>query len=38
MGAISPVWEEIEQELKRFETESGFIGPCEMIVAVGERG
>jgi ubiquinone/menaquinone biosynthesis C-methylase UbiE len=32
------VWEEIEQELKKFETEKGFIGPCEMIVAVGEKG
>ena len=31
------VWEEIEQELKKFETEKGFIGPCEMIVAVGEK-
>ena len=31
------VWEEIEQELKKFETEKGFIGPCEMVVAVGEK-
>lgn len=31
------VWEEIEQELKKFETSDGFIGPCEMIVAVGEK-
>lgn len=31
------VWEEIEQELKKFETEKGFVGPCEMIVAVGEK-
>ena len=31
------VWEEIENELKKFETESGFIGPCEMVVAVGEK-
>lgn len=31
------VWEEIEQELKAFETSNGFIGPCEMIVAVGEK-
>jgi SAM-dependent methyltransferase len=28
-------WQEIEQELSRFETSSGFEGPCEMIVAVG---
>jgi ubiquinone/menaquinone biosynthesis C-methylase UbiE len=32
------VWEEIENELKKFETENGFTGPCEMIVAVGEKG
>lgn len=32
------VWKEIEQELKQFETENGFIGPCEMVVAVGEKG
>lgn len=31
------VWEEIETELKKFETEKGFAGPCEMIVAVGEK-
>jgi ubiquinone/menaquinone biosynthesis C-methylase UbiE len=42
MGGLSDsqkesVWEEIEQELKKFETANGFIGPCEMIVAVGEK-
>ena len=31
------VWEEIKQELKKFETEKGFVGPCEMVVAVGEK-
>jgi ubiquinone/menaquinone biosynthesis C-methylase UbiE len=31
------VWEEIEQELKKFETDTGFVGPCEMVVAVGEK-
>ena len=31
------VWEEIKQELKKFETENGFIGPCEMVVATGEK-
>ncbi|MEA2780730.1 MAG: hypothetical protein QOK29_2274 [Rhodospirillaceae bacterium] len=30
-------WREIEQELERFETSSGFEGPCEMIVAVGVK-
>jgi SAM-dependent methyltransferase len=31
------VWEEIETELKKFEGDNGFKGPCEMIVAVGEK-
>jgi SAM-dependent methyltransferase len=31
------VWEEIEEELKKFEGETGFVGPCEMMVAVGEK-
>lgn len=31
------VWNEIEQELKQFATETGFIGPCEMVVAIGEK-
>jgi ubiquinone/menaquinone biosynthesis C-methylase UbiE len=31
------VWDEIERELQKFETENGFIGPCEMLVAVGEK-
>ena len=30
-------WQEIEQELGRFENASGFEGPCEMIVAVGVK-
>ena len=29
------VWQEIEQELRQFEGPSGFVGPCEMLVAVG---
>lgn len=29
------VWHEIEQELRQFEGPSGFVGPCEMLVAVG---
>ena len=31
------VWEEIEQELKKFEMDKGFVGPCEMVVATGEK-
>lgn len=31
------VWNEIETELQQFETARGFTGPCEMIVAVGEK-
>ena len=31
------VWNEIEEELQEFETDNGFAGPCEMVVAVGEK-
>lgn len=31
------VWSEIEAELQKFENENGFVGPCEMVVAVGEK-
>lgn len=31
------VWNEIETELKQFENDSGFVGPCEMLVAVGTK-
>jgi hypothetical protein len=28
-------WHEIENELRKFESSSGFIGPCELIVIAG---
>lgn len=31
------VWDEIKQELRKFETRSGFVGPCELLVGVGLR-
>lgn len=31
------VWDEIERELRKFENENGFAGPCKMVVAVGEK-
>lgn len=31
------VWGEIERELKTFEANGSFAGPCEMIVAVGQK-
>jgi SAM-dependent methyltransferase len=31
------VWQEIETELQKFESDNGFQGPCEMVVAVGEK-
>lgn len=31
------VWKEIEKELKQYEGKTGFVGPCEMIVAVGTK-
>jgi SAM-dependent methyltransferase len=30
-------WREIQESLQQFETNSGFEGPCEMIVAVGTK-
>jgi SAM-dependent methyltransferase len=30
-------WQEIEQELRAFETPAGFEGPCEMIIGVGKK-
>jgi len=30
-------WQEIESELKKFETGSGFVGPCEMLVGAGVK-
>jgi hypothetical protein len=30
-------WEEITRELGRFQTPTGFIGPCEMVVGVGTK-
>ena len=29
-------WNEIERELRKFETASGFVGPCEMLVGAGQ--
>jgi hypothetical protein len=28
-------WHEIENELRKFESSSGFVGPCELIVIAG---
>lgn len=30
-------WEEIEQALQAFERDDGFVGPCEMVIAVGTK-
>ncbi len=30
-------WDEIETELGRYKTPEGFVGPCEMVVAVGTK-
>jgi SAM-dependent methyltransferase len=30
-------WQEIERELRAFETPAGFEGPCEMIIGVGTK-
>ena len=31
------VWDEIEEAMSRFQTSSGFEGPCEMLVAGATR-
>ena len=31
------VWAEVEDVLRRYETPSGFIGPCELLIASGTR-
>jgi len=31
-------WSEISEQLRRFETPSGFEGPCELVVAAGTKG
>jgi hypothetical protein len=30
-------WAQIEEELGQFQGESGFSGPCEMLVGAGSR-
>ncbi len=30
-------WQEIEDELSKFEDETGFSGPCEMVIGVGQK-
>ena len=36
-GGKEAAWEEIEMALSAFEGPTGFVGPCEMIVAVGTK-
>ncbi len=31
------VWEEIERELRQFERDGAFVGPCEMLVGAGSK-
>jgi hypothetical protein len=35
--AREQAWAEVESALTEFETEGGFVGPCEVIVAAGSR-
>jgi len=30
-------WQEIEDELSKFENENGFAGPCELVVGIGQK-
>ncbi len=36
-AAREAAWQEIEAELRQFENERGFSGPCEMLIAAGTR-
>jgi SAM-dependent methyltransferase len=36
-GERKAAWEEIEQELSRFEGRHGFEGPCELVIGVGTK-
>jgi len=36
-GQQQAAWEEIEQALGNFENDGRFIGPCELMLAVGTR-
>jgi SAM-dependent methyltransferase len=36
-SAKEAVWEEIGDELRQFEGEHGFEGPCELVIAAGEK-
>jgi hypothetical protein len=31
------VWAEIEEALGQFETDAGFVGPCELVIAAATR-
>lgn len=35
--AQKAAWDEIGTELQKFDTTEGFVGPCEMVVAVGTK-
>ena len=30
-------WQEIEERLSEFESEDGFRGPCELVIAIGTK-
>jgi hypothetical protein len=30
-------WSEIEQELRQFESDGDFVGPCEIVIGVGTK-
>ena len=42
LGAMAPddqsgVWEEIESALAEYDTDDGFVGPCELVIAAATR-
>jgi ubiquinone/menaquinone biosynthesis C-methylase UbiE len=36
-GERTETWKEIEGALRKFETQDGFVGPCEMLVGAGTK-
>ncbi len=36
-GEREDVWAEVEEGLRQYETRSGFVGPCELLVGRGTR-
>ncbi len=36
-NSAAEAWQEIEDRLNEYQTDAGFRGPCELVVAVGTK-